>query len=92
MKKLGPSGLSQISLTVASRNPNAIVYEAKMYPQFDREKLRKLIESRGWTSLKAVKREHVFLTPGPLDFLAHHGHSFILEAIPWLSNNLSSRL
>jgi len=30
-----------------------------------------------------------FLTPGPLDFLAHHGSSFITEAIPWLSAKLA---
>lgn len=75
---------------VAATDPDAIFYEAKMYSKFGAENLMSLIDKRGWGDLKAVKGGRCFLTPGPLDFLAHHGPSFITEAIPWLSERLSS--
>ena len=37
-----------------------------------------------------VRKGNYFLTPGPLDFLAHHGPSFVTEAIPWLQERLES--
>lgn len=74
---------------VISEDPDCIIYEAKMYSDFNYEKLAELVKRRGWGNLKAVKRGKLFLTPGPLDFLAHHGPSFILEAMPWLYERLS---
>jgi ABC-type Fe3+-hydroxamate transport system substrate-binding protein len=75
---------------VAADDPEVIFYEAEMYSKFGKENLDGLIGKRGWRSLKAVKGGRCFLTPGPLDFLAHHGPSFITEAIPRLSERLSS--
>lgn len=72
-------------------DPDAIFYEAKMYSAFGKQDLGRLIDKRGWNELKAVRSGSCFLTPGPLDFLAHHGPSFITEAIPWLSERLPAR-
>ena len=71
---------------VARANPDLMVYEAKMFSTFDEAKLADLLRARGWQGLLAAKSGNVFLTPGPLDFLAHHGPSFITEALPWLEN------
>jgi len=35
--------------------------------------------------MRDVKLGNLFKTLGPLDFLAHHGPSFITEALPWLA-------
>jgi ABC-type Fe3+-hydroxamate transport system substrate-binding protein len=73
---------------VMANDPDVILYEAKMFSKFDDDKLSRLIESRGWNTLRAVKARKYFLTPGPLDFLAHHGPSFITDAIPWMKAKL----
>jgi iron complex transport system substrate-binding protein len=75
---------------VVSENPDVIIYEAKMYAKFGTLDLDRLMEKRQWGSLDAVRNGSCFLTPGPLDFLAHHGPSFITEALPWLSERLST--
>jgi ABC-type Fe3+-hydroxamate transport system substrate-binding protein len=69
---------------VTACNPDVILYEPKMYSRFTKDDLQALIDSRGWGDLRAVKLGNLFVTPGPLDFLAHHGPSFITEALPWL--------
>lgn len=74
---------------VPGMDPDVIVYEPKMYSRFDQGDLARLLAGRGWGSMRAVAAGNVFLTPGPLDFLAHHGPSFITEAIPWLRESLS---
>lgn len=74
---------------VKSANPDAIFYEAKMYSKFSQLDLERLLDRRGWRRMNAVRKRSYFLTPGPLDFLAHHGPSFILEAVPWLSEKLA---
>jgi ABC-type Fe3+-hydroxamate transport system substrate-binding protein len=74
---------------VKSGNPDAIFYEAKMYSKFSEEALDRLIDKRGWRQLQAAKNNSYFLTPGPLDFLAHHGPSFVTDALPWLTEKLS---
>lgn len=74
---------------VESASPDVLFYEAKMYSKFGQQDLDQLLDGRGWTNLEAVGRKSYFLTPGPLDFLAHHGPSFITEAIPWLSGKLA---
>jgi len=73
---------------VATANPDVIFFEAKMYSKFGQQDLERLIDKRGWRHLDAVSKGCCFLTPGPLDFLAHHGPSFITESIPWLSEKL----
>jgi iron complex transport system substrate-binding protein len=73
---------------VADGDPDAIFYEPKMYSKFREEDVDPLFLSRGWEGLRAVKLGNVFVTPGPLDFLAHHGPSFITEALPWLEGKL----
>lgn len=75
---------------VKRSNPDAIVYEAKMFKRFSTEDLNQLLNSRGWQDMDAVRNGNVFLTPGPLDFLAHHGPNFILETVPWLREKLDS--
>ena len=75
---------------VKRADPDLIVYEAKMFSRFGEKDLRNLIEKRTWQDLRAVREGHVFLTPGPLDFLAHHGPSFIATAMSWLRKCLSS--
>lgn len=73
---------------VEAGEPDAIFYEPKMFSDFRKDDIRAVLESRGWIHLRAVKRGNVFVTPGPLDFLAHHGPSFITEALPWLEGRL----
>ncbi len=77
---------------VNQADPDAIIYEAKMYSRFSKDDLQHLIEKRGWSGLRAVRQQRVFMTPGPLDFLAHHGPSFITTAMPWLKTSLDSPL
>ncbi len=70
-------------------DPEVIFYEAKMYSTFGEARLKELLRSRGWQGMRAVAGGNCFLTPGPLDFLAHHGPSFVTEAMPWLSERLA---
>lgn len=73
---------------VAARDPDAIFYEPKMFSSFEGNDVEVLLRSRGWEELRAVERGNVFVTPRPLDFLAHHGPSFITDALPWLEGKL----
>ncbi|HZW84534.1 MAG TPA: ABC transporter substrate-binding protein [Nitrososphaerales archaeon] len=73
---------------VKETDPDIILYEAKMYSEGGEGALQKIVESRGWEGLKAVRAGNCFVTPGPLDFLAHHGPSFVREALPWLEEKL----
>lgn len=73
---------------VAASDPDAIVYEPKMYATFGRKDFRRLVRSRGWENLRAVRARNAFMTPRPLDFLAHHGPSFVTDALPWLQRSL----
>jgi iron complex transport system substrate-binding protein len=75
---------------VKQADPDAIVYEAKMYSRFEQSQLTNLFQARAWSDSRAVRNEHVFLAPGPLDFFAHHGPSFITTALPWLRNLIAS--
>jgi ABC-type Fe3+-hydroxamate transport system substrate-binding protein len=52
--------------------------------------MERVISSRGWENLRAVRNGHFFISPGPLDFFAHHGPSFIREVLPWAVNKLES--
>jgi ABC-type Fe3+-hydroxamate transport system substrate-binding protein len=73
---------------VRALDPDLVVYEPKMFSRFDVGDVGELVRTRGWGGMKAVKSANFFVTPGPLDFLAHHGPSFIREAIPWLGDKL----
>lgn len=73
---------------VQSMDPDLIVYEPKMYSKFGPGDLEKLVRKRGWGGSRAVKIGNCFQTPGPIDFLAHHGPSFVTEALPWLDSRL----
>jgi len=73
---------------VAKLDPDAILYEPKMFVEFGLADLQRLLRSRGWDHLKAVEAGNYYLTPRPLDFLAHHGPSFITEVVPWLAETL----
>src|SRR5215831_7383805 len=75
---------------VKKADPDVIFYEAKMYSRFKELDLERLLSQRGWESLRAVKESRVFLAPGPLDFFAHHGPSFITEVMPWLQAKLEA--
>jgi len=70
-------------------NPNAVFYEAKMYSKFSQQDLERMLDRRRWGDMNAVRGGSCFLTPGPLDFFAHHGPSFITEVLPWLSEKLT---
>jgi iron complex transport system substrate-binding protein len=73
---------------VARFDPEIFIYEAKMYSSFPPDGLERLIGERGWSGLSFAKAGNYFLAPGPLDFLAHHGPSFVTEALPWLSQRV----
>lgn len=45
-------------------------------------KLKQQIDIRGWFEVYVVKKGYCYLTPGALDYLAHHGPSFITDALP----------
>ena len=76
---------------VRSSDPEVIFYEAKMYSRFKDEDLERLLVARGWENIRALREGHVFLAPGPLDFFAHHGPSFITEVLPWVQGRLEEK-
>jgi iron complex transport system substrate-binding protein len=75
---------------VPKMDPDVFVYEAKMFSKFNNDDFEQMINKRGWRSMRAIMLGNYFMTPGPLDFLAHHGPSFITEALPWLLAKLSN--
>ncbi len=74
---------------VPQDDPDLFFYEAKMYSRFSQQDLERLIDKRGWRGMRAVRTGSYFLSPGPLDFFAHHGPSFITEAMPWLAERIA---
>lgn len=74
---------------VEKSDPDIIFYEPKMYSRFTEDDARKLITKRGWEDLRALKNGAFFVTPGPLDFIAHHGPAFIREVLPWMDAHVS---
>jgi ABC-type Fe3+-hydroxamate transport system substrate-binding protein len=78
--------------SVAEGDPDLIVYEPKMFSKFGEDDRRRLISSRGWDRLRAVREGNFFVSPGPLDFLAHHGPSFITQTMPWLEGRFRTAL
>ncbi len=75
---------------VKRSDPDVILYEAKMFSRFSESDLAEVVRSRGWESLRAVKNGNTFLAPGPLDFFAHHGPSFITGVLPWMNAKLEA--
>lgn len=75
---------------VKSADPDVIFYEPKMYSRFTETDLRDLLEKRGWSKMRSVSRGNVFVTPGTLDFFAHHGPSFIREVLPWVLERIET--
>ncbi|MEM3215224.1 MAG: ABC transporter substrate-binding protein [Conexivisphaerales archaeon] len=68
---------------VKSANPDYIIYEPKMYRQIKQEVVLNMLRDRGWKGIDSK----VLVTPGPYDFLAHHGPSFITTALSWIVAN-----
>lgn len=75
---------------VKSMDPDVIFYEPKMYAKFSEKDMEKLITERGWDGLTAVRKNRFFVTPGELDFFAHHGPSFIREVLPWVMEKIET--
>lgn len=73
---------------VKQLEPDVIVYEPKMFRPLDQAAVLQRLKGRGWGELRALKEGRLHVTPGPYDFLAHHGPSFITEALPWLQGVL----
>jgi ABC-type Fe3+-hydroxamate transport system substrate-binding protein len=70
-------------------DPDVIIYEPKMFRDEREEDLLEKFRKRNLMDLRAIKERRFYITPRPYDFLAHHGPSFILEAIPWLQRILN---
>ena len=85
-----------LGIKIAGTPPESLSLREEGDKAFERSraaaqsKLEGLIDRRGWRELGFVRKGNYFLTPGPLDFLAHHGPSFVTEAIPWLQERLES--
>lgn len=69
---------------VSRLNPEVIIYEPKMFRTKTKEEVLEMFRRRGWEDVSAVAEGRVHVSPGPYDFLAHHGPSFVLRALPWL--------
>jgi len=76
---------------VKKSRPDAIIYEAKMFRRLSVEEVCKKFLERGWAELCPIKNKRIFVTPGPYDLIAHHGPSFILEALPWMHRALATQ-
>ncbi|BFH72597.1 ABC transporter substrate-binding protein [Sulfurisphaera javensis] len=64
---------------ILSREPDVIIYEPKMYKDYEVERFKKGLINRGLSSLL---EKPILITKG--DFLAHQGPSFITEGVKWL--------
>ncbi len=73
---------------VLQRDPEIIIYEPKMFRSKTLGEVLDMLGARGWSKLSALSHGRVYITPAPYDFLAHHGPSFILKAIPWLDGTI----
>lgn len=66
-------------------DPEVIIFEPKMFSKASKEKYMEEIARRKWDGITAVKEDRIFFTPSQYDFFAHHGPSYIEEALPWAS-------
>ncbi|BAB67307.1 ABC transporter substrate-binding protein [Sulfurisphaera tokodaii] len=64
---------------IISREPDVIIYEPKLYRDYEVDRFKKSLEERG---LSALLNKPILVTKG--DFLAHQGPSFITEGVKWL--------
>jgi ABC-type Fe3+-hydroxamate transport system substrate-binding protein len=71
-------------------DPDILIYEGKMYRGSNKEEAGKLFTDRGYGNSSFMRNNNIFITPGKLDFFAHHGPSFFREVIPWLRDTLDS--
>ncbi len=74
---------------VSRSDPDVIFYEPKMYSRFTDKSRERLLSQRNWNSLRSVTEGRFFVSPGPLDFIAHHGPAFIREVLPWMKARLT---
>ena len=71
-------------------DPDILIYEGKMYRGSSNEEAEKIFTNRGYANTSFMRNKNIFVTPGKLDFFAHHGPSFFREVIPWLRDTLDS--
>ncbi len=74
---------------VAKKDPDIIILEPKMFSKRDENYVDKIVSERGWSGIKSHRNKHIYVTPGPNDFFAHHGPSLITEVLPWLKEQLT---
>ncbi|MHB8371624.1 MAG: ABC transporter substrate-binding protein [Thermoplasmataceae archaeon] len=70
-------------------DPELLIYEGKMYRGSNVEEARNIFSNRGYNNSTFMKNNNIFVTPGKLDFFAHHGPSFFREVLPWLDETLN---
>lgn len=70
---------------ILKRDPDVIIYEPKIFRDYEIERFKKSLIQRG---LSKLLQKPVLVTKG--DFLAHQGPSFITEGVKWLFLSLSS--
>lgn len=75
---------------ILDRDPDVVIYEPKMFRSESKEEVLKKFGKRGLDMLRAIREGRLYITPGPYDFLAHHGPSFITEVLPWLQRVLEA--
>ncbi|MCS6790320.1 MAG: ABC transporter substrate-binding protein [Bacteroidia bacterium] len=70
---------------VREHNPDLILYEPEMFSRRrDPEAIKETLLSR-FGEIDAIRKGHIFITPGIYDFFAHHGPTFIGRVLPFLS-------
>lgn len=62
---------------VYQKNPDLILYELHPGRKTDEDTLLKIFDNRGWSKMKAVKNNNIFILPP--DSLAHYGPRHILN-------------
>ena len=75
---------------VVEYDPDIIIYDPKPHEQKAYQKFYKLVSSRGWDSMRAVKLNRIVITRG--DDVAHYGPSLILEIMPLLLSKIKELL
>ncbi len=75
---------------VAGFDPEIIFMEGKMFRGISKEDTVKMLRDTPMRETTAFKKDHIFTTPGKLDFFAHHGPDFFFSVIPWVRKCLNS--
>ena len=68
---------------ILSQEPDVIIYEPKLYKDYEVDRFKKSLIERG---LEDLLKKPILFTKG--DFLAHQGPSFITEGVRWLFYSL----